>query len=518
MLKLHLGAIKLNSLKMICLGCALSIAMSPIASAQTFKVLDSFDGADGYQPYTGLVQGVNGNLYGTSLFGGGNSACGFGCGTVFQITSTGNLTMLYSFCAQTGCTDGAIPHAALALATDGSFYGTTTERGASNNCIGGCGTVFKITPSGQLTTLHNFCLQTGCPDGVFPTAKLVLGMDGNYYGTTEAGGTSTGCNGSGCGTVFKINTSGQLTTLYSFCHQSGCPDGSSPRAALVQGADGNLYGTTYFGGPNANFVCDPNGTGCGTIFRITRGGKFSTVYSFCAQSGCADGANPGAELIQGFDGNFYGTTYDGGGNNCFADCGTVFKITSKGTLTTLHSFCETDCADGFGLYAGLVQGTDGKLYGATAFGGANLNGTLFAITTAGTLTTLYSFCAQTGCPDGNFPLAELVQGTNGRFYGTTSQGGSNGAGNGTVFMLSTGLGPSVGFVNGVGKVGTKVGVLGQGFKGTTAVSFNGTAGKFAVQSNTYLVALVPNGATTGLVTVTTPKGMLKSNKRFQVLP
>ena len=181
MLTLKPSIIKLNSLKMICAGIALSTAMSVAASAQTFNVLASFDGTDGYQTYVGLVQGSNGSFYGTSLFGGSDSTCGFGCGTVFQITSAGNLTMLYSFCAQTGCTDGATPHAALALATDGSFYGTTTERGASNNCNGGgCGTVFRITPSGQVTTLYNFCLQTGCPDGFFPTDKLVLGTDGNY--------------------------------------------------------------------------------------------------------------------------------------------------------------------------------------------------------------------------------------------------------------------------------------------------------------------------------------------------
>jgi uncharacterized repeat protein (TIGR03803 family) len=164
------------------------------------------------------------------------------------------------------------------------------------------------------------------------------------------------------------------------------------------------------------------------------------------------------------------------------------------------------------------QATDGNLYGTTAYGGTNLNGTLFEMTIAGKLTTLYSFCSQTGCPDGNFPLAELVQGTNGNFYGTTAQGGSKGSGNGTVFMLSTDLSPFVAFVNGAGKVGSKVEILGQGFKGTTAVSFNGTAATFAVQSGTYLVAIVPNGATSGFVTVTTPKGQLKSNKKFQILP
>ncbi len=517
MRKRQSSAIKSNSLRMICIGCALLPAMSFVASAQTFKVLASFDGTDGFQPYVGLAQGTTGTFYGTSLFGGANGSCGFGCGTVFKITPAGKLTMLYSFCAQTGCTDGAVPHAALALAPNGDFYGTTTERGASNNCNGGCGTVFKITSAGNLTTLYNFCVQTGCPDGFFPTDKLVLGTDGSFYGTTQAGGTSANCNG-GCGTVFRITPAGQLTTLYSFCQQSGCPDGYFPRAALVQGADGNFYGTTYFGGPNTNSLCDPNNPGCGTIFRITKAGKLTTLYRFCSRSGCADGANSGAELIQGTDGSLYGTTYYGGANNCFADCGTVFRITPKGTLTTLHSFCQTDCTDGFGIYAGLVQGTDGKFYGTTAFGGANRNGTVFEITTAGTLTTLYSFCPQTGCPDGNFPLAELVQGTNGSFYGTTAQGGSNGSGNGTVFMLSTGLGPFVALLNGAGKVGTKVEILGQGFKGTTSVSFNGTAAKFVVQSETYLTATVPNGATSGFVTVTTPIGKLKSNKKFQVVP
>ena len=515
MLKLKSSIIKLNSLKLICVGCALLTALSVVASAQTFNVLASFDGTVGRQPHAGLVQGFNGNLYGTSLFGGESTACFFGCGTVFQITPAGDLTMFYSFCAQTKCTDGAVPGAALALATDGSLYGTTAEGGAGTCNSSGCGTVFRATPSGQLTTLYRFCLQTGCPDGLGPN-KLVLGSDGNYYGTTVEGGTGTNCNG-GCGTIFRISAAGQLTTLYTFCEQGGCPDGSSPVAALVEGTDGNLYGTTYAGGLNTNSLCDPNYSGCGTIFRITKTGKLSTVYSFCAQSSCSDGANSRAELIQGSDGNFYGTTYYGGLNNCSGDCGTVFKITTKGVLTTLHSFCQqSGCLDGFGLYAGLVEGSDGNLYGTTTSGGADFSGTLFEITTAGQLTTLYSFCAQLGCSDGELPFADLVQGTNGSFYGTTSQGGSNL--DGTIFMLSTGLGPFVSFVNGAGKVGTKVGIVGQGFKNITVVSFNGTAAQFAVQSSTYLVAVVPEGATSGPVNVTSLKGHLSSNRKFQVLP
>jgi uncharacterized repeat protein (TIGR03803 family) len=347
----------------------------------------------------------------------------------------------------------------------------------------------------------------------------LLGSDGNYYGTTIAGGTSTSCY-NGCGTVFKISATGEFTTLYSFCQQSGCPDGNSPNAALVQATDGNLYGTTYYGGLNASSLCDTAYSGCGTIFRITKAGEFSTVYSFCAQTGCADGANSSAELIQGSDGNLYGTTVGGGFynlNNC-GGCGTVFKITPKGTLTNLHSFCQFVCVDGVGLSAGLVQGNDGNFYGVTTYGGANFSGTIFEITTAGTFSTLYSFCTQPECEDGILPVASLIQGTDGRFYGTASKGGSVFYNYGTLFTLSTGLNPFVSFVNGVGKVGTEVGILGQGFKNTTAVSFNGTAAKFSVQSSTYIVATVPEGATSGPLTVTSLNGQLISNRKFQVLP
>jgi uncharacterized repeat protein (TIGR03803 family) len=514
---------KLNSSKWISVGCVLLAAFSVVASAQNLHVLANFKGTDGFDPYTGLVQGFNGSFYGTNEYGGPvdiSNNCDFGCGVVFQITPAGKLTMLSGFCIQTGCTDGSTPFAALALATDGSFYGTTEEHGASTNCDLGCGTVFKISPRGQLTTLHSFCLQTGCPDGLGPNGKLVLGSDGNYYGTTVAGGTSTSCY-NGCGTVFKISTAGDFTTLYSFCQQSGCPDGNSPNAALVQATDGNFYGTTYYGGLNTSSLCDPDYSGCGTIFRISKAGKFSTVYSFCAQTGCADGANSSAELIQGSDGNFYGTTYRGGFynlNNCGAACGTVFKITAKGKLTNLHSFCQFVCLDGVAPPAGLVQGNDGNFYGVTTYGGANSSGTIFEVTSAGTFSTLYSFCTQPECEDGIFPMADLIQGTDGRFYGTALQGGADFNNKGTIFTLLTGLGPFVSFVNGVGKVGTQVGILGQGFKGTTAVSFNGTPAKFAVQSSTYLVAMVPEGATSGPVTVTSLNGQLSSNKKFQVLP
>src|ERR1022692_651545 len=207
-----------------------------------------------------------------------------------------------------------------------------------------------------------------------------------------------------------------LTTIHRFCSQSGCPDGAGPYAGLVQAANGGLYGTTLVGGTNS----------AGTIFKITPGGTLTTLYSFCPQTNCTDGATPGAGLVQAANGDLYGTTYFGGTNG-----GTVFKITPGGTLTTLYNFCsQTNCTDGTGPLAGLVQAANGDLYGTTYFGGTN-GGTVFKITPGGTLTTLYSFCSQgvyPGCTDGLNPDAGLVQAANGDFYGTTSSGGANGGG------------------------------------------------------------------------------------------
>lgn len=452
-------------------------AATTLATAQTFVDLYDFKGRDGLEPFA-LVQATNGDLYGTT-FGGGP----YNKGTVFKITSGGTFTALYNFCAQASCPDGYAPQSALVQATDGNLYGTTS--GGAN----GYGTVFKITPSGTLTTLYSFCSESGCTDGCVPLATPVQAFDGNLYGTTEG----CGANHFG-GTVFKITPSGMLTSLYGFCSQPDCADGQSPMGALVQDANGNLYGTTYIGGNNL----------AGTVFKITPSGKFTNLYGFCSQSFCADGANPYAGLVQATNGNLYGTTYAGGANGY----GTVFKITPSGTLTTLYSF---DVTDGANPYAGLVQAINGNLYGTTYAGGTNGYGTVFEITPSGTLTTLYSL----DVADGTKPQAGLLQATSGSFYGTTSGGG---VGWGTVFSLSIGLGPFVKMQPAIGKVGKAIEILGQGFTGTTEVSFNGTPATFKVVSDTYLGALVPSGATSGFVTVTTPSGTLKSNKKFLVRP
>jgi uncharacterized repeat protein (TIGR03803 family) len=328
-------------------------AMTTLAApAQTFETMHTFDAADGQGP-TGLVQGTDGNFYGTTEYGGANCP-NFGCGTVFKITLSGTLTTLYSFCPdlQSNCTDGQVPTAALVQGTDGNFYGSTLF-GASGS------TVFKITPSGALTTLSTV--------GFAPNA-LIQATDGNFYGTTQA----TGSNANNGGTIFVMTPSGAVTTLYTFCSKSGCADGANPAAALVQGTDGNFYGTTRAGGN-----CIP--PGCGTVFKVTPNGTLTTLYSFCPQTGCADGAYPAAALVQASDGNFYGTTG-----------GTIFKITPSGALTTLYTFClQSGCPDGSGPdAAALVQAPDGNFYGSARGGGANGGGTIFKVTPSGALTTL----------------------------------------------------------------------------------------------------------------------------------
>ncbi|MGA9931351.1 MAG: choice-of-anchor tandem repeat GloVer-containing protein, partial [Terriglobales bacterium] len=370
------------------------------SSGQSLSTLLNFDGANGAFPYfTSLIQGTDGNLYGTTESGGT-----FDQGYIFKVTPGGTLSQLYTFCSQANCTDGAEPFAGLVQATNGNFYGTTSEGGAN----GAAGTVFEVTSAGRLTTLYNFCSQSGCADGLEPYAGLIQGTDGNFYGTTLFGGAND------LGTVFKITPGGTLTTLYSFCSQNGCTDGEVPYAGLVQGTDGNFYGTTVAGGAN----------GAGTVFKITPGGTLTTLYSFCSQSGCTDGIQPEAGLVQGTDGNFYGTAAFGGANGE----GTVFKITPGGTLTTLYSFCsQSGCTDGIQPEAGLVQ-AGGNFYGTTYFAGPNGYGTVFEITPAGQLTTLYGF----GLTDGGFLEGGLVQ-ANGNLYGMTVFGGSRL--DGTIFSL-----------------------------------------------------------------------------------
>ena len=462
--------------------CIAAVIASP---AQTFTIRASFDGTNGANPYTGLVQGTNGNFYGTTFEGGTN-----GEGTVFEITPAGTLTTLYNFCSQPKCYDGAGP-SGLILATNGNLYGITSSMEVIN-----LGTIFEITPEGTFTTIYHFCPQFGCDDGMYPSS-LLQASDGNFYGTTSHGGVY------GLGTVFEVTAKGELTTLHSF------NDGTYP-TGLVQATNGNFYGTTFEGG--ASTEC-PTQAGCGTVFEMTPAGKLTTIFSFCPQSvACRDGALPAGGLIQASNGNFYGTTMGGGAHGG----GTVFEIAPAGKLTTIYSFCsQTKCTDGESP-SGLMQATDGNFYG-TAAAGTNKEGTVFELTTGGALTTLYNFCAQAGCTDGADPMAGVLQGTNGTLYGTTAGGGTNNEG--IVFSLSVGLGLFVKTNPTAGKVGANVIILGNNLKGATEVTFNGVDATITSDSNTAIMTTVPTGATTGVVEVTTAAGMkLESNLTFQVIP
>lgn len=455
-----------------------------IAPTVTFTTLHSFDLTDGRFPRGALVQATNGVLYGTTSDGGAN-----GGGTIFSITTGGNLATVYNFCLQSHCADGSTPNAGLIQVTNGKFYGAAAFGGPNQDA----GTIFNVTPKGVLTTLYSFCSQSNCTDGVEPNGKLVEGTNGKFYGTTAYGGANTSCV-NGCGTVFSITGAGQLESLHSF----DGTDGNVPLAGLVEGVNGNFFGTTYFGGAQ----------GDGTVFKITASGALTTLYNFCPQNGCPDGANPSG-LIQGTNGKFYGTTMAGGTELN----GTVFSINSSGKLTILHSFGNTEGQNPAG---GLIPGNDGNFYGTTYYGGTNRNGTIFEITPNGTLTTLYNFCSQTNCTDGANPSAVLAQDTDGTFYGSTELGGANGEG--TVFGVSAGLGPFVETNPVSAKVGAPVTILGTGLTHASSVTFNGTAATFTVVSGSDITTTVPTGATTGTVKVVTPKGTLKSDVPFRVLP
>ncbi|MGA2903705.1 MAG: choice-of-anchor tandem repeat GloVer-containing protein [Candidatus Korobacteraceae bacterium] len=325
-----------------------------VTPSGTLTTLHTFVYTDGAEPYAGLVQGTDGNFYGTTYTGGAHSY-----GTVYRMTASGTVTTLYSFCSQYWCADGARPVAPLVQASDGNFYGTTVTGGAHEYY----GTVFKITPSGTLTTLYSFCSETNCTDGAWPYGGLIQASSGMLYGTT----LRFGVNGDN-GTVYKMDPTAPPGEGMSVLHYFSGTDGAYPYGGLVQGTDGNFYGTTYYGGVD-------NGNS-GTVFKITPSGVTTTLYIFCSLilNGPPCGDHPYAGLLLGTDGNFYGTTWFGGTNG--GSDGTVFKITASGTLTWLHSFAGTD-----GQYpaGGLVQGADGNLYGTTTVGGADQFGTVFRL-------------------------------------------------------------------------------------------------------------------------------------------
>ena len=379
--------------------------------AQTFEVLKSFDSSEGC-PWAGLVQGADGNLYGTTSDCDGGEVGENVLGTIFKIDTSGStFTILHSFA---GGSEGQNPEAPLIQASDGYLYGATL-RGGGGGCPEGCGTIFKIDTTGStFTTLYSFA--TGS-DGRNPVAGLIQGTDGNLYGTAAFG--ARGAEFPHTGTVFKIDTSGStFTILHSF---SGGSEGQNPEAPLIQASDGYLYGATLRGGGGG---CPE---GCGTIFKIdTSGSTFTTLHSFDYHT---DGAYPYGGLMQGSDGNLYGTTFYGAGD----DIGTIFKIDTEGTtFETLYHFTFIDGSNPRGC---LIQDADGSLYGTTVVGGPNFDhGTIFKIDPDGSiLTTLHNFAGA----DGAWPYGGVIKASDGYLYGTTLVGGANGAG--VIFRLGLSL-------------------------------------------------------------------------------
>lgn len=487
----------LNGLKIGCLLIVACAATAITAPAQTFRTLVEFDGTNGAFPYyMSLTQGTDGNLYGATEQGGADNNCDwyYKCGIAFRLTRDGRTQMIYDFCTRVDCFDGLFPFVGVVEAVDGGLYGTTWEGGVHSCDRQGCGTIYKLTGEGTLTTLHSF----DGADGLDPVG-LIQATDSDLYGAATGGGA-------GYGTVFKISSGGRFSTLHRFTFTEGTyPNG------VIQASDGDFYGTAYSGGTGE---CNNNGNqpGCGTVFRMTPDGKVTTLHSFNG----TDGEYPASGLIQATDGNFYGTTNGfGEGAVCEGDCGTVFKITPRGTVTTLHTF--TGGTDGFYPLSGLIQATDGNFYGTTE-GGKNSPcgndercGTVFRITPDGELTTLHSF----NYTDGTSPYGGLFQATDGKIYGTTIGGGALDLG--TIFSLDVGLKPFVAFLRNAGEVGQTGPILGQGFTGTTSVSINGIEANFTVVSDTHIRATVPEGATTGFVKVVTPSGVLTSNVPFRVI-
>jgi uncharacterized repeat protein (TIGR03803 family) len=376
------------------------LVLSPGADAATFRVLHAFlDGSDGATSTAPVIFDGKGNLYGTALQGGTSNN-----GVVFEITAKGNESVLYSF---GGGNDGRRPEAGLVMDQNGNLYGTTSQGGPDDQ-----GTVFKLAPDGTETVLYTF---TGGSDGGFPQANLIIDKAGNLYSTTTEGG-GNGCEGSGCGTVFKLAPDGSLTTLHTF---TGGDDGGFSQAGLIADRKGNLYGTAFSGGAN----------GKGTIFRISARGRFDVLYAF--QGGYNDGAYPQAGLILDSSGNFYGTTRAGGGTGCGYGngCGSIFKLSAAGTETMLYAF--TGASDGAEPYGGVTEDASGNLYGTTITGGnADGLGVVFELRSGESLKALHTF---EGTSDGAWPEAGVALDTSGNVYGTAYAEGPDGWG--TVFRL-----------------------------------------------------------------------------------
>lgn len=382
------------------------------AHAQTFNQLYDFQGkADGGNPVAGLTVDSEGNLYGTTEAGGRGTCKGnflSGCGVVFKLSTTGELTAIYQF---QGGTDGADPRGGVIRDARGNLYGTTFAGGGATCAFapaGGCGTIFKIDANGNETVLYRF---SGGPDGAGPSASLYQDAQGTLWGTAELGGivTNPQCSGAGCGTIFRLGRTGKF---FSRAFQGPPNDGASPAAALVADPHGNLYGTTLEGGPN--FV--------GILFKISPTEKLTIVHEFDITNG--DAGFPTGLLVSG--GKLYGVGSAGGANQG----GAVYDLDLSGERV-LYNFPEGNDQSILFASGTLARETDGSLYGTVSFGFQDENfGELYKLDAAGNFTVSHEFL---GNPDGASPQAGVIRDAAGNIYGTTQKGGAFDAG--TIFKL-----------------------------------------------------------------------------------
>src|SRR5579863_4919392 len=409
---------KLFSL-LILLAVCLAPSVTLAAQAQSFSVLYSFNGPpDGNAPNSSLLVDGSGNIYGVT-YGGGVSYEG----TAFKLSSSGKETVLYSFLAGYGNRPDSVIQDA-----DGTLYGTTTYGGSY-----GQGAVFKLDHKGNETVLYSF--RGAAKSSGFDPNGVVRDEQANLYGTTGVGGEAGGCFGYGCGIVFKLDSAGKQTVLYTF---KGGADGGYPSGPIVRDAAGNLYGETAYGG---DLSCFPP-YGCGTVFKLDPAGKKTIFHKFTGTGG--DGEHPWAGLVGDNEGNLYGATFEGGtGPNCTSaenGCGTVFKVDRTGKVTILHSFTGSG-ADFPPIYAALALDEKGNIYGTTPNGGSQNCGSgcgaIFMLNPAGKETILHEFVGGT---EGATPGAGVTFDSAGNIYGTTSVGGdlacNNGTGCGTVFKIT----------------------------------------------------------------------------------
>jgi uncharacterized repeat protein (TIGR03803 family) len=449
---------RVSRLVLASIFCAALTGAAIPARAQTFSVvgiLPSTNGQITNPASVQIAQGRNGDVYALSKANGG----------IFGASTSGTFAEV----VQTYLGDG------VTLGADGNFY--------TNQHY--CGGVVKTTPAGTATLIATLC----GTDGSGPFSAPIQAPNGLFYGTTTDSFTS------GSGTIYSMTSSGALVLLHTFAGT----DGSVPTAPLVLGSDGNLYGGTTDGGTNND----------GVLFRITPSGTYTVLHNFAG----TDGKNVSNSLCLGRDGNLYGVTQNGGTDND----GVIFKLTNSGVFTVLYNMLNPYSLAG----SSLVQATDGKLYGVLAQGNASQPGWIYSVTTSGTFSVLHEFCQDTGCSDGVGPSTPLIQHTDGKLYGFTGHGGDTsvcqGAGCGVFYSFDVGLKPFATLVTTSGKVGAKIGILGQGFSAASKVKFNGvTATTVTFGSATFLTATVPAGASDGYVTVTTGSTVLTSSQKFVV--